>query len=474
MATVNDPPAIMDRPIRATRGKRMSKLLDEELETDEQFWGQDAFREEENDVLYQDEGEVADEFDSDFDDDEPEPDEEVADDEDRRPVKKRKLIQGKTPFKKKIKRKGFVSLKTVPETAEGSTHESKPSQSKHQETPGDPEGERTVRKSTRTAVIVRQAERDALRAALQSSMKPIIKRKREGEERRMTQEEMLLEAAQTEIMNLRNLERMLAREEEVKKKAIVHKSVYAGPLISFHSKDGKNTLEFTKVSAFPPDLFSKSVPYPEQLVCVVTGQTAKYRDPKTGLPYATKEAFKIIRERFLEVNKRRDDIDMVEMGPLFSTISGQGFVKKGKRSNACRARSSSCQQKMDELQLQSGERLLSSCVERNESRITAPDVRNDLQVNGESHLSRSPRSSTFLQPNHAESYDLASDAKLFTKERYILTPQAGGSTTTPSVVPVPGPETRQEASLEDLDLGLRLGTNSSKEPMTSSFKNLKL
>lgn len=476
MATVNDPPAIMDRSTRPTRGKRMSKLLDDEVENDEQFWGQDAFREEENDANYQDEGEVADEFDSDFDDDEPEPDEEVADDEERRPVKKRKLIQGKTPFKKKIKRKGFLSLKTVPETAEGSTHESKPSQSKHQESPGDPEGERIVRKSTRTAVIVRQAERDALRAALQSSIKP-IKRKREGEERRMTQEEMLLEAAQTEIMNLRNLERMLAREEEVKKKAIVHKSVYAGPLISFHSKDGKNTLEFTKVPAFPPDLFSKSVPYPEQLVCVVTGRTAKYRDPKTGLPYATKEAFKIIRERVSEVNKRGDDIDMVEMGPLFSTISGQGFVKKGKRSNARRARSSSCQQKMDELQLQSGERLLSSCVDRNESRIAAPDVRNDLQVNVVSHLSRSPQSSTFPQPNHAESSlydDLASDAKMFTKERYILTPQAGGSTPTFSVVPVPGPETRQEASLEDLDLGLRLGTNSSKEPMTSSFKNLKL
>lgn len=476
MATVNDPPAIIDRTTRATRGKRMSRLLDEELENDEQFWGQDAFREEENDVEYHEEGEVADEFDSDFDDDEPEPDEEVADDEDRRPVKKRKLIQGKPLFKKKIKRKGFVSLKTVPETVEGSTHESKPSQSKHQETAGDPEGERTVRKSTRTAVIVRQAERDALRAALQSSIKP-VKRKREGEERRMTQEEMLLEAAQTEIMNLRNLERMLAREEEVKKKAIVHKSVYAGPLICFYSRDGKNTLEFTKASTFPSDLFSKSVPYPEQLVCVVTGQPAKYRDPKTGLPYATKEAFKIIRERFSEVNKRRDHINMLNMGPLFSAMSGQGFTKKGKRSNAGRAKSSCCQQKMDELQLQSGERLLSSCVDRNESSVAASDVKNDLQVNVISHLSRLPPSSTFPQPNHAESSlydDLASDAKMFTKERYIATPQAGGSIPTSSVVPVPGPETRQEVSLEDLDLGLRLGTNSSKEPMTSIFNNLKL
>jgi len=40
-------------------------------------------------------------------------------------------------------------------------------------------------------------------------------------------------------MNLRNLERVLAREEEVKKKAIVHKAVYKGPQIRYHSKDGK-------------------------------------------------------------------------------------------------------------------------------------------------------------------------------------------------------------------------------------------
>lgn len=40
-------------------------------------------------------------------------------------------------------------------------------------------------------------------------------------------------------MNLRNLERVLAREEEVKKRAIVHKAVYTGPQIRYLSKDGK-------------------------------------------------------------------------------------------------------------------------------------------------------------------------------------------------------------------------------------------
>lgn len=43
----------------------------------------------------------------------------------------------------------------------------------------------------------------------------------------------------SEIINLRNLERVLAREEEVKKRAIVHKAVYSGPQIKYVSKDGK-------------------------------------------------------------------------------------------------------------------------------------------------------------------------------------------------------------------------------------------
>lgn len=42
-----------------------------------------------------------------------------------------------------------------------------------------------------------------------------------------------------EIMNLRNLERVLAREEEVKKRAIIHKAVYSGPQSKYVSKDGK-------------------------------------------------------------------------------------------------------------------------------------------------------------------------------------------------------------------------------------------
>lgn len=36
-------------------------------------------------------------------------------------------------------------------------------------------------------------------------------------------------------------------------------------------------------------------PKPQKAVCVITGLPAKYRDPLTGLPYATLEAFRQLR-----------------------------------------------------------------------------------------------------------------------------------------------------------------------------------
>ncbi|XP_042483142.1 SWR1 complex subunit 2 isoform X2 [Macadamia integrifolia] len=291
-------PVLLERSSRATRGKRMTNLLDEEIEEDELFWNQDSLREEEDDENYKEEAEVADEFDSDFDEDEPEPDDEVENDaNDRVHTKKRLIYPGKSLTKKKNKKKVLSKLERDPE--DESSRKPHPNSSEHHDIPDDPEGERIVRKSTRTSVIVRQAERDAIRAALQATMKP-IKRRKEGEEKRMTQEEMLLEAAQTEIMNLRNLERVLAREEEVKKRAVVHKAIYSGPQIRYSSRNGQLFLEFSKGLSFQSEICTTSASYPQRAICAVTGLPAKYRDPKTGLPYATREAFKIIRERSRE------------------------------------------------------------------------------------------------------------------------------------------------------------------------------
>ncbi|KAK4749672.1 hypothetical protein SAY87_027121 [Trapa incisa] len=322
-----DAPVLLDRSSRATRGKRMSKLLDDEIEQDELFWNQDALKEEENDDNYEEEPEIGDEFDSDFDEDEPDPDEEVdVDGQDREQTKKRPIYPGQ--FTKKKKKQKVLSKLQEASKGEKTPDQSVPSV--QQDMPEDVEVERPVRKSTRTSVIVRQAERDAIRAAMQATAKP-IKRRKEGEEKRMSQEEMLLEAAQTEIMNLRNLERVLAREEEVKKRAIVHKAVYNGPQIRYLSKDGCSFLQFIKGASFQTEICTIPCQYPEKATCVVTGLPAKYRDPKTGLPYATKEAFKIIRERFSR-NESSGAPKEMDMGELQDSLSGKGFVKRRKRS----------------------------------------------------------------------------------------------------------------------------------------------
>ncbi|XP_073125153.1 SWR1 complex subunit 2-like [Henckelia pumila] len=320
---LQQPPVFLDRSTRGTRGKRMTKLLDDELEEDEVFWNQDALKEEDNDVEYEEEAEVADVYDSDFDDDEPEADEEMENEPDERTRTKKKLIfPGKPPTKKK-KNKALSMIEKVPED-EKISEQFTPDE--HHELHDDAEEEKIVRKSTRTSVIIRQAERDAIRAALQATTKP-IKKKKEGEEKRMTQEEMLLEAAQTEIMNLRNLERVLAREEEVKKRAIVHKQVYSGPKIQYLSKDGSSYLNFTGGSSFQSEISTTPIPYPEKAFCVITGLPAIYRDPKTQLPYATKEAFKIIRERFAGERSCSQD-----SGALVGLLSHATFERKRKRS----------------------------------------------------------------------------------------------------------------------------------------------
>ncbi|EOY25737.1 PREDICTED: SWR1 complex subunit 2 isoform X2 [Theobroma cacao] len=277
----------LDPASRPTKGKRMTKLLDEEAEEDELFWNQEAFKEEDNDANYEEELEVADVFDSDFDEDEPEPDDEAENEtEERVRTKKRLIFPGKPSMKKKKKKKVLSKLDGDPKD-EKSTQ--KPTSPQHHDAPDDAEGERIIRKSTRTSVIVRQAERDAIRAALQATMKP-VKRKKEGEEKRITQEEMLLEAAQT----------------------------------------GCSYLEFSKGSSFQSELSTTLPPYPEKAICAVTGLPAKYRDPKTGLSYATKEAFKIIRERF--ENEHRSAPKEMDMGVLFDSLSGKGLMPRQRRS----------------------------------------------------------------------------------------------------------------------------------------------
>jgi vacuolar protein sorting-associated protein 72 len=63
-----------------------------------------------------------------------------------------------------------------------------------------------------------------------------------------------------EIQNRQSLEIMLAREEEVKRRAIIHKEIYNGPQIRYISRNGTNIMEFTKVPAVPEIIRAEAKP----------------------------------------------------------------------------------------------------------------------------------------------------------------------------------------------------------------------
>lgn len=84
-------------------------------------------------------------------------------------TKKRLIFPGKPSARKKKKKKNLTKSEKAPQENEKAPDPSTPSE--HHDAHDDIEEERTIRKSTRTAVIVKQAEREAIRAALQATMK---------------------------------------------------------------------------------------------------------------------------------------------------------------------------------------------------------------------------------------------------------------------------------------------------------------
>ena len=174
----------------------------------------------------------------------------------------------------------------------------------------------TTRRTETVAAAIR-AEK-----ALLSTMAPPKPREKE---KRLNQKDMLEEAAKTEIENTKSLEMMLMLAEEKRRNAMPKKP-FLGAQVKFHSKKGcLNTVTFTDVIDFPKCINSGPIPCksflnifslctsviflslnyihdissldPVKPKCVVSGLTAKYKDPLTGAFYANSDAFKVIRSR---------------------------------------------------------------------------------------------------------------------------------------------------------------------------------
>jgi len=105
---------------------------------------------------------------------------------------------------------------------------------------------------------------------------------------------MLEEAKETEIKNLEDLSNLLSIQEEMKR-VTLRKPWPTGPCVRWISRKGGNTITFTETSEWPADIRQKPIPHPAKPVCAITGQRAKYFDPKKKKPFASVEAFKALR-----------------------------------------------------------------------------------------------------------------------------------------------------------------------------------
>jgi vacuolar protein sorting-associated protein 72 len=153
--------------------------------------------------------------------------------------------------------------------------------------------------SQRALVLEADEHRERARAAEAARPKPAKVKKTTDDVRPPTQEEMLAEAAQTELLNTADLQRILAMEEETKRRAVVVKQPYEGPLVRFRSsKQHGDELLFLR-GADPqlgmPHGFAPGLMPGPKAVCAVTGRDARYQDPVTELPYADARALAVIR-----------------------------------------------------------------------------------------------------------------------------------------------------------------------------------
>ena len=154
----------------------------------------------------------------------------------------------------------------------------------------DSQQSREIRSSTKK----KTAEAEKLRrvAALKSPRlsKTPIKHK-------FSQKELLLDALMTEEENERWLlmQQDLSSGKATSEKRAIHST---GSSIRFLSRRGTgDTVTFTDVDAIPRFLTHTQAPNLPERVCCITGLPARYRDPRTNLPYANIEAYRELKKR---------------------------------------------------------------------------------------------------------------------------------------------------------------------------------
>lgn len=342
-----------ERERRNNAGTKMSRLLEEEEEDDFYKTTYGGFMEEADDVDYQSEVEQDDEVDSDFSIDEN--DEPVSDmEEDAKGGKKKggRLITKAYKEPKSVTQKPTTSSSSTPAKK---VKEKKLAKKKPAEFDLTALEKKGIRKSTQmksAETVKRQKERADLekkRALRKKDVVPSLPR--------LTQEELLEEAKITEEANLKSLEKYELAELDRKKPKVVRRG-FTGSFVRYQStampliqdvdaplqscleqpttamdvtemkvdngankensslvkcidnpaeKCERSFLTFSDEVTFKRS-FRKTKPKAVQKnICPITRLPARYFDPVTQLPYATLQAFRVLREAYYQQLEDKGD-----------------------------------------------------------------------------------------------------------------------------------------------------------------------
>lgn len=283
----------------------MGKLIaeEEEEEGDGDFYAQDFWNEAEGDAEYADQADdeaAGDSFDSDFGDSTASDDDDDDDNEKTAKKTEAKAVRKKSVYKDPKEKKAAAAAKSDISAGPKSHKRQRSGEAAALGAPAERTGRRASTQDHSVAQKARLAQENERAKAREQRRKELGKTKGVIELRRLTQEEILAEARQTEIINRASLEKMQRIEEEKRKVIVRDRDTGDSARIKWVSKrqgdSVVNTLSFVNCE-IPAEISAVAPPYPPLLRCAATGLPAKFFDHVTQQPYATLEAFQRLRGR---------------------------------------------------------------------------------------------------------------------------------------------------------------------------------
>lgn len=174
------------------------------------------------------------------------------------------------------------------------------------------------------------------------------RRKKPQQPRSLTQDEIVEDAAYTEVKNQAWLEMFTQQEEDrkAKRQERQKRQKIEGPVVKVHSgRDGIRYELWQLESPLKLDAHRLVQPEtPKPALCAITGRPAKYRDPVTGKPFADAASFKELRKE-----RKRALVGESRQKPFRMRLLGDKVAppfpcrwRKGKRGQAAKADNHQC------------------------------------------------------------------------------------------------------------------------------------